>query len=55
MSHVAYLHRILVLSNGCLEEYDEPARLAANPNSAFTKLLRDANIRVSDITSINSS
>jgi ABC-type proline/glycine betaine transport system ATPase subunit len=55
MSHVVYVYRILVLSNGCLQEYDEPARLAANPNSAFTKLLRDANIRVSDITSIDSS
>jgi ABC-type proline/glycine betaine transport system ATPase subunit len=55
MSNVAYLHRILVLSSGCLQEYDEPTRLAANPNSAFTKLLRDANIRLPDITSINSS
>ena len=45
-----YLLRILVLSNGCVQEYDEPIRLAANPNSAFVKLLHDANIRPSDIT-----
>lgn len=41
--------KILVLSNGSLEEYDEPKRLAADPNSAFAKLLHDANIRPSDI------
>ncbi len=45
-------HRILVLSNGGVQEYDEPKRLAENPKSAFSKLLRDANIRPSDITSI---
>ncbi|CAF3899223.1 unnamed protein product [Adineta steineri] len=43
--------KILVLSDGCVQEYDEPIRLAANPNSAFTKLLNDANIHPSDITS----
>lgn len=54
MNDITYFkHRILVLSNGCLQEYDEPTRLAANPNSAFIKLLRDANIRLSDITSID--
>jgi len=45
------LYRILVLSNGSIQEYDEPKRLAENPKSAFSKLLRDANIRPSDITS----
>jgi ABC-type proline/glycine betaine transport system ATPase subunit len=54
MSHISYLYRILVLSNGCLQEYDEPKRLAANPSSAFTKLLRDANIRLSNISSVDS-
>jgi len=44
--------RILVLSNGSVQEYDEPKRLAENSNSAFSKLLRDANIRPSDIKSI---
>ncbi|CAF2747057.1 unnamed protein product [Rotaria sp. Silwood2] len=39
--------KILVLSNGYLQEYDEPKRLAANPNSAFSKLLRDAHISLS--------
>ncbi|CAF0999654.1 unnamed protein product [Rotaria sordida] len=46
--------KILVLSNGYLQEYDEPIRLAANPDSAFVKLLRDANIHPSDIKSIAS-
>jgi ABC-type proline/glycine betaine transport system ATPase subunit len=55
MNDVSYLHRILVLSNGCLQEYDEPTRLAADPNSEFTKLLRDANIRPSDITRVLST
>jgi ABC-type proline/glycine betaine transport system ATPase subunit len=54
MSNISYLYRILVLSNGCLQEYDQPKRLAANPSSAFTKLLRDANIRLSDISSVDS-
>jgi hypothetical protein len=52
MNNVACLHRILVFSNGCLQEYDEPKSLAANPDSAFTMLLKDANIRPSDIASI---
>ncbi|CAF2155180.1 unnamed protein product [Rotaria magnacalcarata] len=47
--------KILVLSNGSLQEYDEPKRLAADPNSAFAKFLSDANIHLSDIMSINSS
>ncbi|CAF3495114.1 unnamed protein product, partial [Rotaria sp. Silwood1] len=46
--------KILVLSNGSLQEYDEPIRLAANPNSSFVKLLRGANIHPSDIKSIAS-
>ncbi len=46
------LYRILVLSNGSVQEYDEPKRLAENSNSAFSKLLRDANIRASDIRSL---
>lgn len=44
-------NRILVLSQGCLQEFDEPQRLAANPQSAFAKLLRDANIQLSTIAS----
>ncbi|CAF1143852.1 unnamed protein product [Adineta ricciae] len=44
--------KIIVLSNGYIQEYDQPSRLAANPNSAFTKLLHDANIHPSDITSV---
>ncbi|CAM4943622.1 unnamed protein product [Rotaria socialis] len=47
--------KILVLSNGSLQEYDEPKRLAADSNSAFAKLLSDANIHLSDIGSINLS
>ena len=35
MNDIFCLYRILVLSNGCLQEYDEPKRLAANPDSAF--------------------
>jgi hypothetical protein len=46
------LYRILVLSNGSVQEYDEPKRLAENSDSAFSKLLHDANIRSSDVTSI---
>ncbi len=46
------LYRILVLSNGSVQEYDETKRLAENSDSAFSKLLRAANIRPSDITSI---
>ena len=52
MSNTFCLHRILVLSNGTLQEYDEPKRLAANPDSAFAKLLHDANLRSSDIKSV---
>jgi ABC-type proline/glycine betaine transport system ATPase subunit len=48
-----FMYRILVLSNGRLAEYDEPARLAANPKSAFSKLLRDANIQLPTVTSIS--
>ncbi len=33
MNDVAYLHKILVLSNGCLQEYNEPTSLVDNPNS----------------------
>ncbi|CAF4506236.1 unnamed protein product [Rotaria socialis] len=47
--------KILVLSNGSLQEYDEPKRVAADSNSAFAKLLSDANIHLSDIGSINLS
>ncbi len=47
------LYRILVLSNGRLKEYDEPRRLAADPKSAFSKLLHDANIQLSTITTIS--
>ncbi|UJR25517.1 hypothetical protein I4U23_006863 [Adineta vaga] len=45
-------NKILVLSNGRLQEYDEPKRLASNPKSAFAKLLRDANIQLSTTDSI---
>ncbi|CAF4080742.1 unnamed protein product, partial [Rotaria sp. Silwood1] len=44
--------KVLVLSNGCLEEYGEPVSLAANPNSVLAKLLHDAKIRPSDIKPI---
>ncbi|CAF3098587.1 unnamed protein product [Rotaria socialis] len=47
--------KILVLSNGSLQEYDEPKRVAADSNSAFAKILSDANIHLSDIGSINLS
>jgi len=50
---LSFFYRILVLSNGCLQEYDEPGRLAANPKSAFSKLLRDANIQLSSANSIS--
>lgn len=49
------MFRILVLSNGRLQEYDEPHRLAANPRSAFAKLLRDANIQLSAATTTSSA
>jgi hypothetical protein len=52
MKDFFYLCRILVLSNGSVQEFDEPKRLAENSNSGFSKLLRDANIRPSDIPSI---
>jgi ABC-type proline/glycine betaine transport system ATPase subunit len=48
-----FSYRILVLSNGRLQEYDEPERLAADPNSAFSKLLKDANIQLSTTNSIS--
>ena len=47
------LNRILVLSHGRLQEYDEPQRLASNPQSAFAKLLRDANIQLSSVGTIS--
>ena len=50
---LSFLFRILVLNNGRVQEYDEPSRLASNPKSAFAKLLRDANIQLSSITSIS--
>ena len=52
MTDSFHLSRIIVLSNGYIQEYDQPNRLAANPNSAFTKLLYDANIHPSDISTI---
>ena len=45
--------RILVLSHGRLQEYDEPQRLAADPRSAFSKLLHDANIHFPNVKSIS--
>jgi ABC-type sulfate/molybdate transport systems ATPase subunit len=53
--NVSSIRRILVLSNGSVQEYDEPKRLAENSKSAFSKMLRDANIRPSEIPSIRSS
>ena len=50
---VILLYRILVLSNGRLAEYDEPGRLASNPQSAFAKLLRDANIQFSAVPAVS--
>jgi ABC-type multidrug transport system fused ATPase/permease subunit len=50
---VLFSSRILVLNNGRVQEYDEPARLASDPKSAFSKLLRDANIRLPTVTSIS--
>ena len=47
--------RILVLGNGRVQEYDQPQRLAENPRSEFSKLLRAANIRPSEIPSISPS
>ncbi|CAF1351673.1 unnamed protein product, partial [Adineta steineri] len=47
--------RILVLSNGRLQEFDEPQRLASNPKSAFAKLLRDANIQLPTTTTTTAS
>jgi ABC-type proline/glycine betaine transport system ATPase subunit len=47
------MYRILVLSNGRVQEFDEPGRLAANPKSAFSKLLRDANIQLSTVNPIS--
>ncbi|CAF1636543.1 unnamed protein product, partial [Adineta ricciae] len=44
--------KILVLSDGSMQEYDQPVRLATDPNSAFAKLLRDANIHPHDISSV---
>ncbi|CAF0741409.1 unnamed protein product [Adineta ricciae] len=41
--------RILVLANGTIEEFDEPHKLAADPNSIFSKLLQSANISPLDI------
>ena len=49
----SFLCRILVLSKGRLQEFDEPARLAADPRSAFSKLLRDANIQYSNVPSLS--
>ncbi|CAF0847568.1 unnamed protein product, partial [Didymodactylos carnosus] len=45
--------RILVLSNGCLQEYDKPDKLASNPKSQFSKLLKDAGIRPSEIQNLS--
>lgn len=47
------MRRILVLSNGRLQEFDQPQRLASNSKSAFSKLLRDANIQLSSISAIS--
>ncbi|CAF1022216.1 unnamed protein product, partial [Didymodactylos carnosus] len=41
--------RILVLSRGRQVEYDKPIVLAANPKSAFSKLLLDASISPSEL------
>lgn len=46
-----YGFRILVMSDGCIEEFDSPQRLVADPDSLFSKLLQSANIRLSDVIS----
>ncbi|UJR13227.1 hypothetical protein I4U23_000249 [Adineta vaga] len=41
--------RILVLSNGNLQEFDSPNNLVLNSHSFFTKLLQDANINLNNM------
>jgi ABC-type sulfate/molybdate transport systems ATPase subunit len=43
----------MVLSNGRIEEFDNPQQLLANPNSLFTKLAKDAGLVAGGVSNGN--
>ncbi|CAG0921145.1 unnamed protein product, partial [Notodromas monacha] len=47
--------RVMVLSNGSIEEFDNPEKLLENPDSLFTQLARDAGLLNSSASAIQNA
>ncbi|CAG0924587.1 unnamed protein product [Notodromas monacha] len=47
--------RVMVLSNGSIEEFDNPEKLLENPDSLFTQLARDAGLLNSSASAVQNA